>query len=95
MFPQAYLYLMNNAHFYLDIIENRLFYDPSLTHKGGSGGKSDRLFRLYLDKFGYFMTAIRPIGEGGGGNLTGYLDSSHKVSQYLVIHCKSLKARIK
>ena len=22
------------------------FYDPSLTHKGGSGGKSDRLYRL-------------------------------------------------
>ena len=47
MFPQAYLYLMNNAHFYLDIIENRLFYDPSLTHKGGSGGKSDWLSRLF------------------------------------------------
>ena len=26
--------------------QNRLFYDPSLTHKGGSGGKTDRLFRL-------------------------------------------------
>ena len=38
MFPQAYLYLMNNAHFYLDIIENRLF----LTQ----GGKSDRLSAL-------------------------------------------------
>ena len=24
----------------------QLFYDPSLTHKGGSGGKTDRLFRL-------------------------------------------------
>ena len=23
--------------------QNRLFYDPSLTHKGGSGGKSDLL----------------------------------------------------
>ena len=66
MFPQAYLYPMNNAHFYLDIIENRLFYDPSLTHKGGSGGKSDR-----------------------------YLDSSHKVSQYLLIHSKAVEARLK
>ena len=29
--------------------QNRLFYEPSLTHKGGgggSGGKTDRLFRL-------------------------------------------------
>ena len=26
--------------------QNRLFYDPSLTHKEGSGGKIDRLFRL-------------------------------------------------
>ena len=66
MFPQAYLYLMNNAHFYLDIIENRLFYDPSLTHKGGSGV-----------------------------NLTGYLDSSQKVSQYLEIHSKAVEARLK
>ena len=51
MFPQVYLYLMNNAHFYLDIIENRLFYDPSLTHKGGSGGKSDQLSRLFTYGF--------------------------------------------
>ena len=26
--------------------QNHLFYDPSLTHKGGVGGKIDRLFRL-------------------------------------------------
>ena len=26
--------------------ENQLFYDPSLTHKEGPGGKSDRLVRL-------------------------------------------------
>ena len=26
--------------------QNQLFYDPSLTHKGGWGGKTDRLFRL-------------------------------------------------
>ena len=44
-----------------------LFYDPSLTHKGG----------------------------GPGVNLTSYLDSSHMVSQYLLIHSKALKARIK
>ena len=46
--------------------ENRLFYEPSLTHKGGSGGKRGR-----------------------------YLDSSHKVPQYLFIHSKAVKARIK
>ena len=34
-------------------------------------------------------------GGGGGVNLTSYLDSSHKVSQYLLIHSKTLKARIK
>ena len=47
--------------------QNRLFYDPSLTHKVG----------------------------GQGANVAGYLDSSQKVSQYLLIHCKALKARIK
>ena len=26
--------------------QNQLFYDPSLTHKGGPWGKTDRLFRL-------------------------------------------------
>ena len=31
--------------------QNRLFYDPSLTHKGGSGGKTDRLFRLSIYAF--------------------------------------------
>ena len=33
--------------------QNRLFYDPSLTHKGrgGSGGKSDQLHRLFTYGF--------------------------------------------
>ena len=31
--------------------QNRLFYDPSLTHKGQSGGKTDRLFRLSIYAF--------------------------------------------
>ena len=26
--------------------QNQLFYDPSVTHKGGPWGKTDRLFRL-------------------------------------------------
>ena len=30
---------------------NRLFYDTSSTHKGGSGGKTDRLFRLSIYAF--------------------------------------------
>ena len=33
--------------------QNRLFYDPSLTHKGGSGGKTDQLFRL--SKYGFLL----------------------------------------
>ena len=32
---------------------------------------------------------------GPGVNLTSYLDSSHMVSQYLLIHSKAVKARIK
>ena len=31
--------------------QNRLFYDPSLTHKGGLGGKTDPLFRLSIYAF--------------------------------------------
>ena len=56
---------MNNAHFYLDIIENRLFYDPNLTHKGGSGGKSDRLSRLFTYDFlikGETIAFLKPPG---------------------------------
>ena len=29
--------------------QNRLFYDPSLTHKGGAGGKTDQLFGLSIN----------------------------------------------
>ena len=35
------------------------------------------------------------VGGGKGVNLTSYLDSLHKVSQYLLINSKTLKARIK
>ena len=36
------------------------------------------------------------VGVGGQGvNLTSYLDSSHMVYQYLLIHSKAVKARIK
>ena len=34
-------------------------------------------------------------GGGGGVKLTGYLDSPHMLSQYLLIHSKGLKATIK
>ena len=47
--------------------QNRLFYDPSLTHKGG----------------------------GRGVKLTGYLDSPHVLSQYLLIHSEAIKATLK
>ena len=46
--------------------QNRLFYEPSLTHKGGQGVK-----------------------------LTGYLDSPHMLSQYLLIYSEAIKATIK
>ena len=101
--------------------ENRLFYEPSLTHKEGSRDKRGR----YLDsshkvsqylflhsktlkarlkeirgkkhKISYFMTPSLTHGGGGGPgvNLTSYLDSSHMVSQYLFLHSKAVKARIK
>ena len=31
--------------------QNQLFYDPSWTHKGESGDKTDRLFRLSIYAF--------------------------------------------
>ena len=31
--------------------QNQLFYDPSLAHKGGSGDKTDQLFRLSIYAF--------------------------------------------
>ena len=31
--------------------QNRLFYDPRLTHKGELGGKTDQLFRLSIYAF--------------------------------------------
>ena len=44
----------------------------------------------------YFYDPSLTHREGGQGvNMASYLDSSHKVSQYLLIHCKTLKARIK
>ena len=34
-------------------------------------------------------------GEGRGVKLTGYLDSPHMLSQYLLIHSEAIKATIK
>ena len=43
-----------------------------------------------------FMTPVWPIRGGGGGvKLTGYLDSPHMLSQYLLIHSDAIKATIK
>ena len=104
--------------------QNRLFYNPGLTHKGESGGNTDRLFRLSTYAFpiplntfwryksnnkgdirqnsfiillqsNYFMTPVWPIRGGRGINLTGYLDSPHTLSQYLLIHSEAIKATIK
>ena len=41
------------------------------------------------------MTPVWPIREGRGVKLTGYLDSPHMLSQYLLIHSEGLKATIK
>ena len=43
------------------------------------------------------MTPVWPIrGVGGRGvKLTGYLDSPHILSQYLLIHSEAIKATIK
>ena len=95
-----------------------IFY-PSLTHKGGWGGKTDRLLRLSTYAFpiplntfwsyksnnkedirqklkiSYFMTPVWPIRGGRGVKLTGYLDSPHMLSQYLLIHSEAIKATIK
>ena len=49
------------------------------------------------------MTPVWPRSGGGGGGggggrgvkLTGYLDSPHILSQYLLIHSEAIKATIK
>ena len=41
------------------------------------------------------MTPVWPIREGRGVKLTGYLDSPHMLSQYLLIYSKAIKATIK
>ena len=66
--------------------QNRLFYDPSLTH-GGVGG------------WGWGWGGGVGVGWGGGGGggvkLTGYLDSPYMLSQYLLIHSEAITATIK
>ena len=41
------------------------------------------------------MTPVWPIRGGRGVKLTGYLDSPHMLSQYLLIHSEGIKATIK
>ena len=41
------------------------------------------------------MTPVWPIREGRGVKVTGYLDSPHMLSQYLLIHSEGLKETIK
>ena len=41
------------------------------------------------------MTSVWPIREGRGVKLTGYLDSPHMLSQYLLIYSEAIKATIK
>ena len=46
-------------------------------------------------KISYFMTPVWPIRGGRGVKLTGYLDSPHMLSQYLLIYSEAIKATIK
>ena len=65
--------------------QNRLFYDPSLTHKGGQ-----------RSKLGFYVPFnSQPIRGGSGVKLTGYLDSPYMLSQHLLIHSEAIKATIK
>ena len=41
------------------------------------------------------MTPVWPIRRGRGVKLTGYLDSPHMLSQYLLIYSEAIKATIK
>ena len=41
------------------------------------------------------MTPVWPIREGRGVKLTGYLDSPHMLSQYLLIHSEAIKEKSK
>ena len=41
------------------------------------------------------MTPVWPIRGGRGVKLTGYLDSPHMLSQYLLIYSEATKATIK
>ena len=41
------------------------------------------------------MTPVWPLRGGRGVKLTGYLDSPHMLSQYLLIYSEAIKATIK
>ena len=47
-----------------------------------------------MSNFQFYDPSLTHKGDQGV-NLTSYLDSSHMVSQYLLIHSKAVKARIK
>ena len=51
--------------------QNRLFYDPSLTHKGGSGGKYDRLSRLFTYGFPIPLNTFSSSRSKNKGDIRG------------------------
>ena len=51
--------------------KNRLFYDPSLTHKGGSGGKYDRLSRLFTYGFPIPLNTFSSSRSKNKGDIRG------------------------
>ena len=51
--------------------KNRLFYDPSLTHKGGSGGKYDRPSRLFTYGFPIPLNTFSSSRSKNKGDIRG------------------------
>ena len=58
--------------------QNQLFYDPSLTHKGGgSGGKTDQLFRLSIYAFPIPLNIFRSYKTNNKGDIRQKLKISY------------------
>ena len=51
--------------------QNRLFYDPSLTHKEGSGGKYDWLSRLFTYGFPIPLNTFSSSRSKNKGDVRG------------------------
>ena len=65
-----------------------------LIHSKDVKAKIQRTYETKTQNHLFYDPSLSHKGDQGV-NLTGYLDSSHMVSQYLLIHSKALKATIK